>query len=159
MILMRPFGLGSLLLVVPLACSSTVPGTGTSGGTSGSSGTSGTTSGGTSGTTSGGTSGTALVGSSGGDSQTTGTKAVASCNLLIDAVYGIAVRCGYSDTRQQIEQSATGSTCSDIAAIRDDDELRNACIPYLDSIGVSVDCSEFEVAGLDPSCQKQLIGQ
>jgi len=77
-----------------------------------------------------------------------------SCLDLGDAVIDAFVRCGVS--RQEAYDAyygQAGANCSHVVQIRDEGELRRACLPSLQSIS----CSDLD--GLPSSCREQLLTQ
>lgn len=85
--------------------------------------------------------------------------AEAACNDTITALVDAYERCGLFDPAERaafeddVESSATlGQGCRNIVRIRDEDELRTACLPQLDTYP----CSSLE-SELPTSCRGQLL--
>jgi hypothetical protein len=135
----------AVVLAFLLSCSSSVEGTGTSS----SSGSCSPGSSGRSNTSSGALGG----GSCGSSGTTTGAAAIQACEDVVTALYNVAVKCDVALSREEILDSAVGGSCSNVVGIRDESELRNYCLTWLEN----VDCGTFANGTIHPSCQEQLL--
>ena len=77
-----------------------------------------------------------------------------ACLDTVEALARASERCGFEYQRvydQQLAAVAAGD-CKNVADVRDEDKLRNVCLPSL----AAEDCKKVEANEHDESCSKQL---
>lgn len=77
-----------------------------------------------------------------------------ACLDVIAAFARTAERCGgdYATEQDRLVKRDAAGDCKNVRAIRDENALRNTCIPFV----TSQPCNDFTNGKLDPTCAEQL---
>ena len=83
-----------------------------------------------------------------------GREGERACLDTVEALARASERCGFEYQRVYDQQLATvaAGDCKNVTTIRDEDKLRNVCLPSL----ATEDCKKVEANEHDESCSKQL---
>jgi hypothetical protein len=82
-----------------------------------------------------------------------------ACVDTADAVAKAAVRCSngsqaaYQPNYDQFIKDAANGDCNNIVSVRDENALRNTCIPSF----ATVPCADLQAGNIDGSCKAQLV--